>query len=582
MLDINDKKLKWLKDAKFGLFIHWGLYAATEGWYGGKETAGIGEWIAAKETIPNGEYEKLAEKMTCEKFDPKMWAKLAKSAGMKYCVFTSKHHEGFSMFDTSYDDYSITKRSPYKKDVAKEIVDAMREEGIMPCFYYSHALDFHESEAWGNTWDNQLPQEERDFKSYINGKCKHQLTELLTNYGKIGMIWMDVPRGMTEEIALDLIDHVKSIQPDCLISGRIMFDPKYGDFGCMGDNQIPTAKKVGLWETAATMNDTWGYKRDDHNFKSPKELIELLCGLVSKGANLLLNIGPKANGEIPHESIFILNEFAKWFDVNGEAIEAVDASPFECDFSFGDVSAKDNNLYLYLYEKTEKVEIYGILNKVKNVSVLGGGNVKFSQDSLFTLDLSDVDFGEYVTVLKVELDGKPDILNGVTQQEKNIINLSAGVCSVIKNVKSISAKSLEGDAAVEAENVNLMPWDDMWINEAGIIENWTSEENYITWEADVIEEGEYEVCLYTIAQKYMPWTGGHIVRLVCGENNVSATLSDDRKSKGANYKYFAETGSILGKMHLKKGKNTLILYCDKINENDPVGLGVSKIIFRKI
>ena len=181
MLDREDPKIKWFQEARFGLFIHWGLYSATEGYWNGKETAGIGEWIASREKIPQAEYEQFAEKLTCDKFDPVMWAKLAKNSGMRYCVFTAKHHEGFAMYDTSYDDYSIVKRSPYGKDATMQVVKAMREEGIVPCLYYSQALDFHEENAMGNTWDYTVPEENRDMWSYINGKCKHQLTELLTN-----------------------------------------------------------------------------------------------------------------------------------------------------------------------------------------------------------------------------------------------------------------------------------------------------------------------------------------------------------------------------------------------------------------
>ena len=409
MLDARDEKIKWFKEARFGLFIHWGLYSVTEGYWNGKETVGIGEWIQSRERIPNAEYEKLAEKITCENFAPDMWAKLAKRAGMKYCVFTAKHHEGFAMYDTAYDDYSIVKRSPYGKDVTTQITEAMRAQGIIPCLYYSQALDFHEENAVGNTWDYETPEDEREMWSYINGKCIHQLKELLTGYGKIGLVWMDVPKFLTDEMAVEIRNVVKECQSDCLISGRIHYGNKLGDYGCYGDNQIPAGRPEGCWETAATMNHTWGYKRDDHNYKTPQEILELLCGLLAKGTNLLLNIGPKADGGLTEETIYLLEEIGDWYEVNGEAVSGTERSPFDCEFSFGGVSQHDNVLYLYVYEKQESIDIYGIKNKVVDVTVLGGSKLDYKQEDSLHIEMSKADYGKYVTVVKVTLDGIPDV-----------------------------------------------------------------------------------------------------------------------------------------------------------------------------
>ncbi|MBQ8231424.1 MAG: alpha-L-fucosidase [Lachnospiraceae bacterium] len=581
MLSEKDEKIKWFKEARIGLFVHWGLYAATEGYWQGKETVGIGEWIASKERIPRAEYEMFAEKMTCEKFDPAYWARLAKNAGIQYCVFTAKHHEGFAMYDTSFDDYSIVKRGAYGKDVTKAVVEAMREEGITPCLYYSHALDFHEPNAMGNTWDFHVPEVERDFRAYIDGKCKHQLRELLTNYGDIGMLWMDVPKGITEEMALDLKAYVKKYQPGCLVSGRLAYDHRLADFGCFGDNQIPAAKPNGCWETAATMNDTWGYKRDDHNFKSPKEIIELLCGLLAKGTNLLLNIGPKANGEIPEESIYILEELAEWYKVNAEAVNGTESSPFDCDFSFGGASCRDNAIYLYVYESRESIDIYGIENKVTGAMVLGGPELAYTQEDALHIDLRQVEFGKYVTVIKLLLDGEVTVRKGCCQQEKGQLILPAAAGSIIRREKTQAAGLLIGDDALEAENLNLAGCEDMGVNPAGIVENWRSEQNYLQWDFEVKEEGLYDVFLYTITQKYKEWKGGHKVHILCNGTGESKVITADKESTGANRKYFGETGSFLGSVNLAKGSQTLALYADQINMDDPVGLSVSKLTLIK-
>ena len=576
MLSEKDEKIKWFKEARFGLFVHWGLYAATEGYWQGKETQGIGEWIVSRERIPGKEYEKFAEKMTCEKFDPAYWARLAKNAGMQYCVFTAKHHEGFAMYDTSFDDYSIVKRGPYGKDVTKMVVEAMRAEGITPCLYYSHALDFHEPNAMGNTWDFDVPEAERDFWAYINGKCKHQLRELLTNYGDIGMLWMDVPKCIKEEMALDIKAYVKKYQPECLINGRLL-DHSLADFGCFGDNQIPAAKPDGCWETAATMNGTWGYKRDDHNFKSPKEIIELLCGLLAKGTNLLLNIGPKANGEIPEESIYILEELAEWYKVNAEAVNGTEGSPFDCDFSFGGASCRDNAIYLYVHESRESIDIYGIENKVTKAMVLGGLELAYTQEDALHIALNQVEFGKYVTVIKLCLDGEVKVKKGCCQQEKGQLILPAATGSIIRREKAQEAELLTGDDALEAENLNLAGRQDMEANFAGIVENWKSEQNYLQWDFEVKEEGLYDVFVYTLTQKYKEWKGGHKVHILCNGKCESKILTADKESAGANKKYFGETGSFLGSVNLAKGRQKLALYADQINVDDPVGLSVSKL-----
>ena len=581
MLKNDDNNILWFKTARFGLFIHWGLYSATEGYWKGNETPGIGEWIAAKEKISTKDYEKLAYKMTCDRFNPSEWARLAKAAGMKYCVFTAKHHEGFAMYDTKYDDYSIVKRSPYGKDVARELVKAMRNEGITPCFYYSQAVDFHEKNAMGNTWDNPIPENDRDFISYINGKCKFQLKELLLNYGDIGIIWMDVPNGITEEIAIDLKRHVKSFQPKCLISGRISGTENMGDYGSLGDNQIPAGKLEGCWETASTMNDTWGYKRDDHNFKTPKQIIELLCSLLAKGTNLLLNIGPKANGEIPIESIYILQELAKWYKINGEAVSGTEASPFECDFSFGGASQKGRVIFLYVYDKVDEINIFGIENQVKIIRVLGGEHLDFKHDNnILSINTSDIEFDKYVTVIKIELDSAPRIRKGLFQQENDII-LSASTSELIRHIEEKKKTILDGDVAVVAENYNTVNKEEMSISFAGTVSNWYSENNYLQWQVDVMEQCEYDIYLYTLTQKYSKWIGGHIVHLDGDIKTESKILTSDMESKGANKKYFDETGTFLGKAQLKLGKNSIKLIADKINTEDPVGLCVSKLVFIK-
>lgn len=597
MLKKEDPKIKWLQKARFGLFIHWGLYSALEGYWKGKETKGIGEWIQSREKIPQKEYEVFAEKLTCERFEPEYWARLAKRAGMGYCVFTAKHHEGFAMFDTAYDDYSIVKQSPCGGDVVAAVTQAMRDEGIIPCLYYSQALDFHEEHAWGNTWDYNVPELSRDFRTYFDGKCKTQIRELMTGYGNIGMLWMDVPKWFSEEMAQELIALIHSYQPNCLISGRITYSNKLGDFGCYGDNQIPAVRPKECWETAATMNDTWGYKRDDHHYKSVKELLELLCDLLAKGTNLLLNIGPKPDGSLTEETIHILETIGDWHEINAEAVSGTDASPFSCDVSFGGISQKEHSLYLYVYNPQKTISLYGIKNRVLEMTVLGGGAVSYRQTDVLDIDMGQVKYDPYVTVVKVMLDGKPDIKEGIRQQEKGQILLPACVGQLleayphgepsekgcVEAVLDMPKKAADGekDAALEADVKNAKQQEHIWVDTAGIVQNWNTQAPCLQWEFESEEAGEYAAYLYTVTEKYQPWKGGHHVCLEYAQGCVRKVLTADKASRGANQKYFAETGSFLGTIRLTTGKNILRLSADQINQEDTAGLGVSRLLLVK-
>lgn len=581
MLGKNDEQIRWFESARLGMFIHWGIYSATEGIYNGKETEGIVEWIQAREEIPTSEYEKFTENLSADNFDAEKIACLAKDAGMKYIVFTAKHHEGFAMYDTAWGDYSITKRCGAKIDPVKEITSAARSKGIMPCIYYSHAIDFHEENAMGNTWDFKTPEDERDFKDYLDGKAKFQIKELLTNYGDIGMMWFDVPRGITEEIAADLRSFVKGIQSSCLINGRLTYFSGYHDYICMGDNETPSARPKFCAETCASTNDTWGYKRNDKNFKRPESIIKLLCALVSKGVNLLLNIGPKPDGSVPEECISILKELSRWMKINSEAVYETKASPFEADFSFGWVSQKENNLYLYIDKPQETINIFGLKNKILSAKTMSGESVDFCvKNGNVSFNLNNIEFDSAVTVLKLQLDTVPQVSEKLFQQENGYIMLPACSCTVSEiegNDKTGSAFNVDSKIG-EAQ----MILSQMRVNLNGIVSNWRSEKNYISWDFEVNSPGEYEAIVYTVTSKYQPWKGEHRVSVVLDDNRISKALSEDVIPEGVNRKYFAETGSIIGTINFDKaGTHNLKLLADKINPEDNAGLAVTRMILIK-
>lgn len=320
----REARLRWFREAKFGLFIHWGLYAIPAGEWKGKAVPGIGEWIMYRAQIPVREYEALASRFNPVKFDADAWVRLAEDAGMRYVVITSKHHDGFALFDSPVSRYDMVDATPFKRDVLKELAGACRRRGIRLGFYYSQAQDWHEPNGVGNTWDFG-PDEAKDFDRYLREKAEPQVRELLTGYGPVALVWFDTPRLMTPERAQRFTDIVRSLQPDTLIDGRL---GAAGDYVSTGDNAIPAQVGDQAWETPATINHTWGYKKDDQDWKSPGDVTFKLVDIVSKGGNYLLNVGPMADGTIPTPSQDILRTVGRWLKTNGEAVYGAGPTPF--------------------------------------------------------------------------------------------------------------------------------------------------------------------------------------------------------------------------------------------------------------
>jgi alpha-L-fucosidase len=319
----TEARMKWWHDARFGMFIHWGVYSVPAGKYKGTEIPGIGEWIMDKAKIPVSEYEQFARSFNPVKFNAAEWVRIAKDAGVKYIVITSKHHDGFSMWNSGVSKYDIVDFAPYGKDVLKMLSDECNKQGIILCFYHS-IMDWHHPDANALNWTK-----------YREKYLKPQLKELLTGYGKLGVLWFDGEwiKEWTEEQGRDLYNFVRNIQPDILINNRIgkgrqgmqgmnKDNSFVGDFGTP-EQEILSTTSAFPWESCMTMNDTWGFKTSDTNWKSTETLVKNLVDIVSKGGNFLLNVGPTQEGLIPAASAERLREIGEWIRINGEAIYGV-------------------------------------------------------------------------------------------------------------------------------------------------------------------------------------------------------------------------------------------------------------------
>jgi alpha-L-fucosidase len=314
---------KWFKNAKFGMMIHWGLYSLPAGEWKGKRMPFIGEWAQSYFRIPNEEYGALASVFNPILFDAESWVKLAIEAGMEYLVVTSKHHDGFAMYHSQVDSFNIYDSSPFGRDVIAELAEACRKYGLKLGLYYSQDLDWHEPNgggynqghtncgvmSWTNDWDF-INNEKKNYTQCFQDKIKPQVKEILSNYGDLCLIWFDTPLTISADQSKELFQMVKKLQPDCLVNTRL--GNGLGDYRSLGDNEIPdNFTGADLAETPATLNDTWGYKSFDQNWKTAEEVIRLKNHLNRQGINYLLNLGPDYLGRIPSPCIEILREAGK-------------------------------------------------------------------------------------------------------------------------------------------------------------------------------------------------------------------------------------------------------------------------------
>lgn len=451
------ERLGWWSDARFGMFIHWGLYAIPAGKYGDKNS--YGEWIRSEAHIPVDEYDKYRARFNPTKFDPDAWCRTAKAAGMKYIVITSKHHDGFALFDSAVTDHDVMD-TPFKRDILKELSDAARRNGIRICWYYS-IMDWHHPDYLPRRdWEKDRPTAGADYERYV-AYMKSQLRELLTHYGPIGVLWFDGQweGTWTNERGYDLQKYVRSLQPGIIINSRVGRSggaygleadraERLGDYGTP-EQFIPETAPGFPWETCMTMNDHWGYNAADKNWKSADELVRKLVDIASKGGNFLLNVGPTAEGEFPPESVERLRAIGRWMFVNGASIHGTFGSPLSAQ-SWGRCTARyteDGNttLYLHVFEwpADGKLRVTNLLNKPLLATPLAdkkpsGLAVDRDGDALvITLPAGPIS-PEPVSVIKLVIEGGPDVvMPPAIEADASIFidSLKARVTSVQKNVE---------------------------------------------------------------------------------------------------------------------------------------------------
>jgi len=487
--------LAWFKEAKFGMFIHWGPYSQLEGEWNGRQVP-VGEnaeWIMKKLTIPVGEYRELAQNMDPVLFDAHKWVRLAKAAGMKYIVITAKHHDGFAMYHSKVTSYNIVDWTQFNRDPLRELSEACAEEGLRFCIYYSHREDWDHPGAYGNNWDydNDWGDDyyDRDkFEKYLEEKAKPQLRELLTNYGPIGLVWFD--RGMyTPEQGNDFVKLVHGLQPSTLINGRVgNYDQEFlGDYQSMGDNGMPPGGVEEYWETPMTLNKTWGFSRFDTLWKSSEIIIQRLVEIVSRGGNYLLNIGPQGDGEIPDATIEIFSEIGPWVERNAESVYGTTSNPFG-ELSWGYCSVKGNNLFLFVrdWPGDGVINLTGLQCKVNSACLLINKSTKLpvvQSGNRTSVTLPEKPSDHPISVIMVETVGPPIVKPPLSHQDsQGVIELN--YFKVVTEGKAMTRFNRKGGFHIS---------------------KWTEPGDVAVWHVNVAQPGKFRVDIDYAANK--EWEG---------------------------------------------------------------------------
>ncbi len=359
----RDARLGWWREARFGMFVHWGVYSGLSGTWGGKAYGGYAEHIQRMAKIPCAVYRKdVAGKFNPTEFNADEWIRLAKEAGMGYFVITAKHHDGFAMFNSQVSDYNIVKATPFARDPMKELQAACKKYGIKFGFYYSHAFDWGEENGPGNDWDYQNPGGDKllhganwwekfpEFlpkaRKYVDEKSIPQLQELIRMYDP-DIIWFDTPHKLPPEENLRILAAVRKAKPGLVVNGRLVRGA--GDYESTCDRPAEFAPHEGDWEGVPTTNESYGYNQNDHSHKPPAHFIQLLAKSAARGGNELMNIGPMGTGKMDAADVAILKGIGAWWQINGESIRGTTRTPLAVQ-AWGESTRNGNTLYLHVFD----------------------------------------------------------------------------------------------------------------------------------------------------------------------------------------------------------------------------------------
>ena len=496
-LRAEDAKRGQLFDqGNYAMFIHWGLYSQLGNKVDGETYYGIGEWIMNQRMagIPIAEYKKLANNFNPVDFDARAIAKLARDAGMKYIVITAKHHDGFAMYESQACDFNIVDATPWGKDPMKDLAAACREQGLGFGFYYSHNQD------WTFPGGGGGPQVDASgkpatFDDYFEKKCLPQVREITTQYGPIEIVWFDTPGKMPKHYVEKLVEVVHKNQPGALVSGRAGHE--LGDYQTLGDMEVPIVNVDGLWESVDTTNDSWAYAWYDENWKSPKQILERLVACVARGGTYMLNIGPRGDGSVSARCATALRHAGDWIARYPQVIYDVQGSPWKHSMPWGDVTQKDNVLFLTVFEWPASGELYlpNIEQDVQEARLLLGSD---------SIELLCQRRGKHV-VVQVPAKAPESLVS--------VIKLTFSEKPTVDPLLTLDPEAMT-ELAVEFADVNgVKKSEKRWMEKFGEWKRIVHGHDFgadadLSWEVDVLVPGEYQVSLNYAGEGRLVWHVG--------------------------------------------------------------------------
>ena len=513
---VNSSKTALFDDGNYSMFIHWGLYSKIANKWKDTTYYGISEWIKhpRRADISDKEYMAEAKNFNPVNFDAKAIAKLAKDAGMKYIIITSKHHDGFAMYDSKSNDFNIVKASPFARDPMKELAQACKEEGLGFGFYYSHNQDWTFPGGNGGPAKTEKGKEV-DFDYYFKKKCLPQIKEITTEYGDIAIVWFDTPGDMEKKYVEKLVDVVYKNQPNVLISGRAGHG--LGDYKSLGDMNIPIENVGGLWETVDVTNDSWGYAWYDQNWKSPKRILKSVITTVARGGTYMLNVGPKPDGTIPLEAQNALRGSGEWIKRYPQVIYKTEASPWGRALPWGDVTVSKEKLNLCIYDWPLDGEIMlpGLKSEIKTAHLWVDGDLKplktIKQGNWTKIMLPTRRPEKLISVVEIAINGSLEIDKGLS------------IDPVYSTIMPVAFSEAQGCKIEEKK----------WMEKFGEwkhimqVQDWTLSSK-VSWEIEVAEAGYYQVDLN--------YSGND--RLVWRIENEEGSLVQNEQNSSSVYKYF--------------------------------------------
>jgi len=549
----NAKRGQLFDEGNYAMFIHWGLYSTLANKVNGKTYYGIGEWIMNPRMagIPVEKYKALAKNFNPVNFNAMEIARLAKDAGMKYIVITSKHHDGFAMYHSKVCDFNIVDATPWGKDPMKELSAACRRVGIGFGFYYSHNQD------WTFPGGFRGPKTDADgnpatFDDYFMKKCLPQVEEITTQYGPIDIVWFDTPGKMPKKYVQQLVNVVRKNQPNALISGRVGYG--LGDYQTLGDMEVPHSNVPGMWEAVDTTNDSWAYAWYDENWKSPREILHRLISCVGRGGTYMLNIGPRGDGSVPERAVRSLRRAGQWIHRYPQVVYGTGPSPWQHALPWGDVTVKDTRLFLSIFDwpRTGRLCLPGLKTRIASAKLLKGsisepvGYENVDGWTIFHLPPSAPE--KLASVIELELTGKPaaDPTWGIDPDTDTEI--------------------LAEFAEVEGAKLSKKRWMEKFGEWKVVhhVHHWKPE-GKAAWEVKVLEPGDYKVSLTYAGEG----------RLVWGVDVEGGEHIQNQQNSSHNYQEFP-----IGWINFpKSGKYKISV---SLIEGDPAQASFKSIHFKRI